>query len=334
MSKTRDILILRGGGLGDTLLALPAVRALARTLSPCRIEWAGNPAVLPVLPMGLPEGSVNRLRSADGPELAALRRADVPREEILRAFSRKTPYDLLIAWTPGDESFEENLRALAKRALRADPHPPRTTPSPHASDYLLQSLNPLGIDPAPETGAPEVRPGAEEVGEAASLLSRLGVAADGPRFLLHPGSGGRWKCWSLSRFVRLAEALSSAGDVLWVTGPAEEGVLEEVRRLSRERGLKAVASPSLPCLAGLLRGARGYVGSDSGVTHLAAACGAPTVALFGPTDPAVWGPRGQRVVILRRSAGCASCETGRRAGHTCLAAIDVEEVLEAVLGFG
>jgi ADP-heptose:LPS heptosyltransferase len=76
------------------------------------------------------------------------------------------------------------------------------------------------------------------------------------------------------------------------------------------------------------------VGSDSGVTHLAAACGANTVALFGPTQPAAWGPRGERVAILRRHAGCAACARGERAGHTCLAAIDVEEALEAVLGGG
>ncbi|MFQ5693406.1 MAG: glycosyltransferase family 9 protein, partial [Nitrospinota bacterium] len=124
------------------------------------------------------------------------------------------------------------------------------------------------------------------------------------------------------------------GEVVWVAGPAEEGVLEEVRAQSRGRDVKAVESPPLPDLAALLSEARGYVGCDSGVTHLAAACGAPTVALFGPTDPAVWGPRGERVVTLRRNAGCESCKQGEKSGHTCLAEIAVEEVLEAVLGFG
>ena len=59
-----DILILRGGGLGDTLLALPAAAAAARRFSSPGIEWVGNPAVLPVMPLGLAEP---RLRSADGP---------------------------------------------------------------------------------------------------------------------------------------------------------------------------------------------------------------------------------------------------------------------------
>ena len=81
-----DILILRGGGLGDTLLALPAAAAAARYFSPPspssppRIEWVGNPAVLPVMPLGL---AGPRLRSANGPALALLRREDADPEETV-----------------------------------------------------------------------------------------------------------------------------------------------------------------------------------------------------------------------------------------------------------
>ena len=59
-----------------------------------------------------------------------------------------------------------------------------------------------------------------------------------------------------------------------------------------------VANPGLEELAGLLALARGYVGNDSGVSHLAAALGTPTVAVFGPTDPVAWGPRGESVAVL------------------------------------
>ena len=343
-SQAGDILILRGGGLGDTLLALPAAVAAARHFSSPRFEWVGNPAVLPVMPLGLAE---LRLRSADGPALALLRREDADPEEIFRAFSRDAPYDLVVAWTPGDEAFEKNLGVLARKVIRADPHPPASSRPVHAVDYLLACLKRLGAPPPlgalPPTGAlpplggpeaPEIRPTAENLGDARRLLSRLGIGADDPYFVLHPGSGGGWKRWPPSCFVRLAEDLAAVGEVVWLLGPAEEETGKAVRRLTRGASLNILQSPPLPALAGALRRAAGYVGSDSGVTHLAAACGANTVALFGPTPPAVWGPRGEHVVILRRHAGCAACARGGRAGHTCLAEISVEEALEAVLGGG
>ncbi|MFQ5912549.1 MAG: glycosyltransferase family 9 protein [Nitrospinota bacterium] len=326
----KDILILRGGGLGDTLLALPAVRALRRRFSPCRMQWVGNPQFLPVVPMGI---RVERLRSADGPELAILRRQDVDEEDILTAFSREAPFDVLVAWTQGDSAFEKGLRALAREVLRADPHPPGKSPPLHAVDYLLQSLEPLGVEgPMGEERAPEIRPTSENIGDARIMIGRLGLENNASYFVLHPGSGGRWKCWPPSCFVKLAENLSTQGEIVWAAGSAEEAVLEEVRDLSRGRSLKIVSSAPLPVLAGLLRGATGYVGNDSGVTHLAAACGAPTVALFGPTDPAVWGARGAHVVTFRRNAGCESCKRGVKTGHTCLAAIEMDEVREALLG--
>jgi ADP-heptose:LPS heptosyltransferase len=63
---------------------------------------------------------------------------------------------------------------------------------------------------------------------------------------------------------------------------------------------------SLPCLAALFRSAGALVGNDSGLSHLAAAVGCPTVALFGPTDPRVWAPIGERVVVLGGEAPTAA----------------------------
>jgi len=74
----------------------------------------------------------------------------------------------------------------------------------------------------------------------------------------------------------------------------------------------------LRTLAGVLARCSVYVGNDSGVSHLAAAVGAPTVAIFGPTDPRVWGPRGPRVQTVG----------GPDAGG--LDAVTVEDVLGAV----
>jgi ADP-heptose:LPS heptosyltransferase len=80
-------------------------------------------------------------------------------------------------------------------------------------------------------------------------------------------------------------------DVAWVLGPAEEGM-----RLPA--GARAWRSLPLPGLAAALAACALFVGNDSGTTHLAAACGCPTLALFGPTDPAAWAPRGRAARVL------------------------------------
>ncbi len=106
---------------------------------------------------------------------------------------------------------------------------------------------------------------------------------DGGFTVIHPFSGSPRKNWPLENFRRLAAVL---GPCRWCAGPEEplDG---------------AVRFEDLYDLACWLASARLYVGNDSGITHLAAAVGTPVIALFGPTDPAVWAPRGPRVQVVR-----------------------------------
>ncbi len=119
----------------------------------------------------------------------------------------------------------------------------------------------------------------------------------GGAVLLHPGSGGLAKCWPLHHFPRLAWHLRKAGfSIHWLLGPAEvdryvdEQLHGEIGHIHRNLPLTDVLA--------LLAGCSAYVGNDSGITHAAAALGRPTIALFGPTNPAVWAPRGKSVTAL------------------------------------
>jgi len=103
--------------------------------------------------------------------------------------------------------------------------------------------------------------------------------------VIHPFSGSPKKNWPLDRYRDLARRLSARMPVEWCAGPEEP--LEGARRFD-----------SLYELACWLAGAGLYVGNDSGITHLAAAVGTPVVALFGPSDPGVWAPRGERVRVV------------------------------------
>ena len=117
--------------------------------------------------------------------------------------------------------------------------------------------------------------------------------------ILHAGSGSRAKNWPAERFALLGRRLVADGHrVAWLRGPAELEV-EENGASSFER----IDRPPLPTLAATLARARLFIGNDSGVSHLAAAAGAPTLALFGPTLAPVWGPDGPRVLTVSSPSG-------------------------------
>jgi len=151
---------------------------------------------------------------------------------------------------------------------------------------------------------------------------------------IHPGSGGAWKCWSAERFAVVADHLLALGHrVLLIQGPADVAAVERVRSIVQMLPLPVVAGLNVEGLAALLSSCSGYLGNDSGVTHLAAAVGTPTVAIFGPTDPAVWAPLGPRVIVLKSPIECSPCTRERAMAcrvRACLEGVQVEQVLPAL----
>jgi heptosyltransferase-3 len=158
--------------------------------------------------------------------------------------------------------------------------PPENSPT-HAADFFVAQV----------CGQREVQ---------ASPRIDCPPAARGHFAVIHPFSSSPKKCWPLERYRELARRLKIP--VRWCAGPEEylPG---------------AVHVDDLYQLACWLSTARVYIGNDAGITHLAAAVGTPVVALFGPTNPRIWGPRGPRVRVIAKPA---------------LEDITVEEVLELV----
>lgn len=111
------------------------------------------------------------------------------------------------------------------------------------------------------------------------------AAPRGDFAVIHPFSGSPRKNWPLERYRELAGRLSEMMPVSWCAGPEEK--LEG-----------AVRTGDLYALGCWLSTARVYIGNDSGITHLAAAVGAPVIVIFVSTDPRIWAPRGDRVVVL------------------------------------
>jgi ADP-heptose:LPS heptosyltransferase len=177
-----------------------------------------------------------------------------------------------------------------------------------------------GVSPlSPDLAAPAAWPVPDAWRrQAAALLAKQSVDPARPFVVIHPGAGDQAKCWPLERFAAVASALREAGTpAVFVLGPIElERWGDAVVRPLCGR-FPVVSGPELPALAGLLSAAARYLGNDSGSSHLAAAVGTPTVALFGPTDPRHFRPLGRcvRVVV----AGTIDD-------------IDVVDVVDAIVG--
>jgi ADP-heptose:LPS heptosyltransferase len=241
------ILVVRACAIGDFVLHLPALRALAATHPTATFTLVGYPSVLELGRAFLPVEAIHSIETGIW-------------SHLFIGPVRNLRFDAAFVWMRSPE-FSRNLEQSGLRSVfRADPFPHQG----HAAEHLL---NTLGLK-APDL--PDFwEPGSAEV-------------------LLHPGSGSRQKVWPY--FRDLAEALDGATIV--------KGPLEADFATNRH----AIELSSLIELATRLCRCRVLLGNDSGITHIAAYWGVPTVALFGPTDPAIWGPIGRRVRILAKSS--------------------------------
>jgi heptosyltransferase III len=288
-----SFIIIHTGGLGDFLQIFPVLAALRSRCPASRVTLVGHPEraalalagglvdeVLDFETCGLHRLFAPDAREADVP--AGLRRARtilnfIPAPELSANLARLTS-----AWTIDAVSFP------APGACR------------HAAAQFVydQVAEPLGLPP--RAALPELRLPPDCPARTA-LAARFPEAARA--LAIHPGSGSPTKNWPLERFVEVSRLQAARGaPTLWLLGPAE---LEQPAFAPLARADQALALAPLGDVAALLSLVRGYLGNDSGVTHLAAALGRPTVALFGPTDRAVWAPRGPHVRVIACAGGLA-----------------------------
>jgi len=241
-------LIIRPGGVGDCILALPAMEELRADTTEVWVASANVPLIRFA-------DSVRAIAST-GLDLLGIPDRDPPPGVL----DRLAAFDSIVSWYGTQRTeFRASVAGLPFRFL--DALPDRS--GLHAADFFLSQVGPASRPAIPRIECPPTE--------------RAGFVA------IHPFSGSAKKNWPLDRFRELARRLDAP--VRWCAGPAEP--LEGAERFD-----------SLYDLACWLRSASLYIGNDSGITHLAAAVGTPVVALFGPTDPAIWAPRGDRVSVV------------------------------------
>jgi heptosyltransferase III len=148
------------------------------------------------------------------------------------------------------------------------------------------------------------------------------------KIFIHPGSGSRLKNWPIRYFLKLEKMLSFDGfETIFILGPAEDGVAEVILRngLSNEKFLHLFDPVEL---VNILKTGGAFIGNDSGVSHLAAFIGLPTLVIFGPTHPLRWCPMGRRVETISCCFDCDPCfETSKKGCESmdCLVKLSPEQ---------
>jgi ADP-heptose:LPS heptosyltransferase len=186
--------------------------------------------------------------------------------------------------------------------------------------------------------APEITmsPDPEDIQKAREhLRNNLFLEMGQPLWAIHPGSGSPHKNWPLERFLETARELRDRDrfQPIFLLGPVEEETDTISIPAIQTQGFPIIRNLSLPVLTGLLSFCRGYLGNDSGISHLAAALGIPAVVIFGPTDPYFWGPKGKAVRIFSPELPCAPCarEVMRNCpSKECLTSLKAQQVLEII----
>jgi heptosyltransferase-2 len=309
------ILFIRGGAVGDFILSMPSLRLVRETLPENEIEILGYPSIAS---LALAAGLAHRVRPLEDPRLATFFAPGAKLDQDWCAYF--AGFDVVVSclYDP-DGYFAGNLRVAGVKTLVACPYRPDETP-PHVPAALqfakpLESLG-LFLDDAsfsltyaPASGAPE------------ELMPGITTS---PVIALHPGSGSARKNWGRETWVSVLSSLHRdrpERQFLITSGEAETETIEPFLDLLDAERLPHhhLANRPLGDLGALYGHVEGFLGHDSGLSHLAASAGARGVLLFGHTEPGIWAPVSSRIRVLRSP------------DHS-LASLKPDQVLEAARG--
>jgi heptosyltransferase-3 len=280
------ILVIRGGAIGDFILTLPAIAAVRQQFPHAHLEVLGYPHIVQ---LALAGGLVDRAQAIEARGLAGFFARNGELSEDLRDYFCEFNIIISYLYDP-DEIFKTNVARCSRGQFIAGPHRPDETDGIHATTVFLKPLERLAIFDADATPR---------------LSIHYPPSTINSPFALHPGSGSERKNWPEENWAELiARLINETPLSLLLVGGEAEG--ERLQRLAAALPpTRFVVANNLPLveLARRMKSCCGFVGHDSGITHLAAALGLPTTVLWAHTVEEIWRPQGAHVTVLRAADG-------------------------------
>lgn len=336
-TKIRRILVRSTNWVGDAVMCMPAFDALRRNFPESHIAvvarpwvaalYESHPGVDEIIPYPRGEGFFQDA-------LAMIR--------VIHCI-RCRSFDLAILFQNAFEAAliarlggmplrvgynTDGRRLLLSHAVLRD----KSILKQHQVEYYLAILRAMSWE-AP-TAEPNLFTGGKEAAVVDALLAAHGISKGD--FVVGLGAGaafGPAKRWPVDRFAAIADrAVERWGAKVVLVGSAQDGrtCLDLARAMNHEAA-DLCGKTSLAEALALIERCRFFVSNDSGLMHVAAALGVPTIALFGSTDPVATGPRGRWTRIVKHDLDCAPCLKPQcRNGYRCLLSIQPDEVWEAM----
>ncbi len=313
------MLVWHQGALGDLILSLPSMYALKRYATGYYLHLVSRTDIADTI---LENELADEISSNENGLFGCLFNTEKDLSDALKAFLKG--FDTVFVFMRRtDDAFKENIQAHIPQSYFV-----RTLPDEglgmSVSRFQMEQLKPAGILIDTEMPLLEVKRN--------SLLVHPGRAV----IAIHPGSGGKRKCWPLVNYFDLIDKMNSQMRCYFsvILGPAEgHEMYERALGFISGRDLEGaiIRDAAVADIASLLKMSSLYIGNDSGITHLASILGVPTVALFGPTDHEIWGPAGRHVRVVRSGYSCSPCgeHMTKCSDIKCLETLGVEKVLDA-----
>lgn len=347
------MLLLRPDHLGDVLLTSPAVALLEEALADAELTYLVGPWSAEVARHGPLADRVATLPFAGferRPKESPIAPYALLRREAARL--RAGRYTAAVVFRP-DHWWGALLALAAGIPLRIGYDAPETRPllshafprrtDLHASEQSLElarlAASLLGGSPRREPPrAPRFEISTAERSKAERLLSELGLGGR-PLVGIHPSAGAPLKSWPVERWALLAGALRDRGAEVVLSGAPEDAHLLEAISGRARRPIPSAHGQALGVSAAIFARCAVVVGPDNGPLHLAAAVGTPTVRLYGPAPPALYGPwplDDRQRVLIADTLACVPCGAlvdppcGARELPPCLLALSVDDVANAV----
>lgn len=331
IASMRNILIIKLRYIGDVLLATPTIRSIKSACPNVRITMMVNRGTEDVL-----------FGNQDLDEVIVLDKGSLLAQGQFIAGLRRRGFDTVIDLTDGDRSaflswisgapirigFNDEQRWRGRYYTQIVPS---ASGAWHRIERDLEVLKPLGIQAGSKD--PQLWLTPEDEKSADELLDQHGVRQSQSIVILQPGARYWFKAWPLDRYAELADRLTAQYGCQVLIGGSNQDVdlAQQIRQTAKSKPIIVAGRTTIKQFAAIAKRSALFVGSDSGAMHIAAAVGTPVVALFGPSSPAEWGPRGGPVEVLYKELDCRSCfhPTCTRGEQNCMRLISVEEVIAA-----
>ena len=335
-SQVQSVLLIRLRSIGDTVLATPSLYALKRFLPHARIDILLEDWVAPVLE-GFPH--VDNV-------ITLKRNSTTARARVARQL-RSSQYDVVYNLHGGTTATLLTRATGARHRVGLTTYPygrlyTHLAPSPlllwnreqtHSVEQQLALLGWTGVPVSdrPPTQLAVVASAAESV---AKRLRDAGWDEQTPLALIHPAAAFATKQWAAEKFARVVDQLANRGfSVVAITAPAEAPIMHELIA-SSSAPLIPFVDLTLPEVTALASRARLFVGNDSGIAHMAAAVGLPSVVIFGSSNIAHWSPWATAPAeVVIEEMDCQPCHgyyCEKFAQPECILRVPVERVIAAV----